>query len=205
MKITCSINITPNKVVVNGKELNYTERGEKLLTAIYRRQINDYPKFFKMDSLSRLGFVASELLLNGEPDRFKPREDRAVVFFNSSSSLCNDENYQKTIQDKNNYFPSPAIFVYTLPNIVTGEIAIRNKYYGETSFYVLDRLDIESMEQIINDTFQDLTTKSVLGGWLDCKDKDHFEAHLFLIKDEETSSLTNWDKIIINKIIYNKQ
>lgn len=205
MKIKSWISITPNKVVINGKDLDYNEQGHELLTAIYRRQINDYPKFFKMDNLSKLGFVASELLLSDESDRFIPREDRAVVFFNSSSSLCNDKDYQKTIQDKNNYFPSPAIFVYTLPNIVTGEIAIRNKYYGETSFYVLDKLDIESIEQIIDDTFKDLATKSVLGGWLDCKDKDIFEAHLFLIIDEETSKLPNWDKIIINKIIYNKR
>jgi 3-oxoacyl-[acyl-carrier-protein] synthase-1 len=184
VKIKSWISITPDKVVINGKNLDYNEQGHELLTAIYRHQINDYPKFFKMDNLCKLGFVASELLLNDELDRFVPCEDRAIAFFNSNSSLCNDESYQKTIQDKNNYFPSPAIFVYTLPNIVTGEIAIRNKYYGETSFYVLDKLDTELIEQIIDDTFQDLTTKSVLGGWLDCKDKDHFEAYLFLTYKE---------------------
>ena len=42
--------------------------------------------------------------------------------------------FQETIQHADSYYPSPALFVYTLPNIVTGEIAIRNKYYGETSF-----------------------------------------------------------------------
>ena len=77
--------------------------------------------------------MASELLLQAEgAERFVPREDRAVVFFNRSASLQADTAYQATIQDPDNFYPSPAAFVYTLPNIVTGEIAIRNKYFGET-------------------------------------------------------------------------
>ena len=36
------------------------------LTDIYKSQIGGYPKFYKMDPLARLGFVASELLLDKE-------------------------------------------------------------------------------------------------------------------------------------------
>ena len=108
--------INPETVLVNGKALAHKETGSALLTELYRAHIGDYPKFFKMDTLSKLGFVASELLLQAEgKPRFEPCEDRAVVFFNRSASLQADTAYQATIQDPDNFFPSPAAFVYTLP------------------------------------------------------------------------------------------
>ena len=122
------VKITPERVILNGEPLITTAQGAALLTEIYRSRVNDYPKFFKMDELSKLGFIASELLLQAEGDRHQDSEDRAVILFNRSSSVTNDRKYQDTIQRPDDYFPSPALFVYTLPNIVTGEIAIRNGY-----------------------------------------------------------------------------
>ena len=120
MTIQHRVYISTDKVIVDGKALELTEKGSALLTQIYRSHIGDYPKFFKMDTLCKLGFVASELLLNSEGNRnFEPREDRAVILFNRNASLQADTNYQSTIQDSENFFPSPAAFVYTLPNIVT--------------------------------------------------------------------------------------
>ena len=174
--------ITPNEVKVDGKMLSHNEQGGALLSELYRAHVGDYPKFFKMDTLSKLGFVASELLLQAEgAPRFEPREDRAVVFFNRSASLQADTAYQETIQDPNNFYPSPAAFVYTLPNIVTGEIAIRNKYYGETSFIVMEHGDESIMARELHNAFHDPTTQSILGGWLDCTDENHFEAKLYII------------------------
>ena len=103
------------------------------LVELYRTHIGDYPKFFKMDPLCRLGLVTTELLL-----KQSPKADYGVLLFNRSSSLADDSAFQDTIQDRNNWFPSPALFVYTLPNIVTGEIAIRNHFQTETNFMVLD-------------------------------------------------------------------
>ena len=175
--------ITPNEVKVNGKPLAHKENGAALLTELYRAYVGDYPKFFKMDTLCKLGFVASELLLQAEgAPRFEPREDRAVIFFNRNASLQADTAYQATIQDSNNFFPSPAAFVYTLPNIVTGEIAIRNKYFGETSFIVMEEQNEDIMTRELQNVFQDPMTKSILGGWLDCTDENHFEAKLFIIE-----------------------
>ena len=177
-----NVYINPEKVTINGKTIAHNDKGAALLTELYRSYVGDYPKFFKMDTLCKLGFVASELLLQTEGAlRFEPREDRAVVFFNRSASLQADTAYQATIQDPDNFYPSPAAFVYTLPNIVTGEIAIRNKYFGETSFIVLPEHDPQIMAQQLQNVFQDPITKSILGGWLDCTDEDHFEAELFLL------------------------
>ena len=51
------------------------------LTDFYREKVGDYPKFFKMDTLCKLGFLLGELIAREEPDRFTPREDRAVLVF----------------------------------------------------------------------------------------------------------------------------
>lgn len=183
MKIKAHVSITPEKVIVGEKMLIFDSVGADLLVEVYRKKVGDYPKFFKMDSLARLGFVATELLLGEETPRRTDCEDRAVILFNRSASLADDTEYQKTIGE-DGFFPSPAVFVYTLPNIVTGEIAIRNKYYGETSFYVLEEKDDRMMKEIVDQAFQDPVTESVITGWLECSDQEHFEAELYLIEKQ---------------------
>ena len=179
---THTVLILPNAVELDGRSLPIDATGKDLLKALYHQYVGDYPKFYKMDGLSRLGFVASELLLQAEGgERFVPCEDRAVIFFNHSSSLSADRKYLESIADPENFFPSPSVFVYTLPNIVTGEIAIRNHYYGETSFYILSERSEQQMERIIRASSLDPATHSVLTGWLDYEDDDHFVAEIKII------------------------
>lgn len=200
---THTIRITPEEVILDQRKLwegnqNANEKLEKqegaghhsLLTSLYRQMIGNYPKFYKMDGLSRLGFVASEILLNAEKgdtdvERREEEgllEERAIIFFNHSSSIASDRNYKESINDKNNYFPSPSIFVYTLPNIVTGEIAIRNHFHGETSFFILPDKDERLMEEILQASCRDAQSKSFLTGWIDYEDERHFEADLKIKK-----------------------
>ena len=178
-----SVVIRPDAVEVDGRRLPIDAHGPALLTALYRQYVGDYPKYYKMDPLSRLGFVASELLLQAEEgrERFVTCDDRAVIFFNHSSSVCADRQYMETIGDPENCFPSPSVFVYTLPNIVTGEIAIRNHYHGETSFYILPRRDDSLIQQVLHASCLDPATQSILCGWLDYEDDTHFEAHLKIV------------------------
>ena len=199
--------ITPETVKLNGVEMSHAEQGNAMLTELYRAYVGDYPKFFKMDTLSKLGFVASEMLLKDEEqERFVPREDRAVVLFNRTASLQADTNYQSTIQDPENFFPSPAAFVYTLPNIVTGEIAIRNKFFGETSFIVVESCDAHIMARQLLNAFRDPMTRSILGGWLDCTDEDHFEARLFLIEKQQFNDISVLESTLKDQLeIINQQ
>jgi len=187
MKIVSRVAVLPGRVELNGKILNFESCASGLLEEIYRKEIGDWPKFFKMDPLARLGFVASELLLKGDPAR--ECSDRAIILIGQSSSLADDKAYQETIEDMDNYYPSPAVFVYTLPNIVTGEIAIRRKYYGETSFYVLDGKDPETIYNLVDQAFMDPGTTSVLAGWLDCMSESEYEARLFLAEKEGPDSV----------------
>ena len=174
--------ILPDSVLVDGKEIDVEGKGKDLLTALYRQYVGDYPKFYKMDGLSRLGFMASELLLQAEDNDVAAEGDnRAVVLFNHSSSVSADRAYLDTIADPNNCFPSPSVFVYTLPNIVTGEIAIRHHYHGETSFYILPRRDEALMVSILRATFVDTAIRSAVCGWLDYVDDQHFMADLQIV------------------------
>ena len=202
---THAIRITPEEVVLDHQKFwegnqNANEKLEEqegaghhsLLTSLYKQMIGNYPKFYKMDGLSRLGFVASEILLNAEKgdtdverreeEGERLLEERAIIFFNHSSSIASDRNYKESINDKDNYFPSPSIFVYTLPNIVTGEIAIRNHFHGETSFFILPDKDERMMEEILQASCRDAQSKSFLTGWIDYEDERHFEADLKIKK-----------------------
>lgn len=165
--------------------------GEAMLRDVYARLIGGYPKFYKMDLLSKLGFVSSELLLQHDTDRHfdehgqvleaEKREDRAVILFNKSGSVYADQAYRATYATPGQYFPSPSLFVYTLPNIVTGEIAIRNGYYGETSFILLPQYDREQMRNLAEEALSDETTTSLITGWLECDENEEMRAELYII------------------------
>lgn len=175
------VQVSAGGVLVDGQDVETAATGSELLTDVYRSRIGNYPKFYKMDMLSRLGFVASELLLDVEGgERFMERCDRAVILFNRSSSVHTDQLYFSSMHSAEGYFPSPSLFVYTLPNVVTGEIAIRNHYHGETSFYVLPSRHDQLMERVVCASLADSQTQSVVSGWLDYEDDGHFSADFIL-------------------------
>ncbi len=173
MKVLSQVQITPSSVILNGKSISASS-----INGIYREFIGDYPKFFKMDSLCKLGFVAAELLLKNIP--IEEKENAAIILFNRNGSLVTDRNYQKTIS-KEDYFPSPALFVYTLANIVTGEIAIRHKIYGESSFYVLPNPEESTMNEVVRNTFLTSSPSFILTGWVDYDNDEDYLADIKLV------------------------
>lgn len=192
-KVMHHVVITPQGVDVDGQRMDVETHNADLLTSLYREEIGGYPKFYKMDKLCRLGFVATELLLKAEKATLGRidaetskeeisakglNEERAVIFFNHSSSADSDRKHLDALADKDNCLPSPSVFVYTLPNIVTGEIAMRNGYHGETSFYLLAERDNQVIADIIGTAFADETTESVIGGWLDYENENDFVADI---------------------------
>ena len=85
--------------------------------------------------------------------------------------------------------------MYTLPNIITGEIAIRNKYEGETSAYVLERFAPETFVALVEQAFQDTVTASALCGWVDCRADDDYTAFAFLVERDGNGQEFNVDNI----------
>jgi len=148
-------------------QIRLTFKTPTAINELYRSLQIDYPKFFKMDGLSKLGFLASELILKDTENRFVPREDIALLCFNHSSSLDMDTLFQETIRNNENYFPSPSLFVYTLPNIVLGEIAIRNNFFGESFCYICKKFDAHQIIDTVKNTFYDKTITAVIVAWIE--------------------------------------
>ncbi len=152
---------------------------------VYKHFQISYPKFYKMDQLSRLAFVVSELILKNNPITLKNEDaDIAIIIANSASSLETDEEHQRNISDKNNYFASPAVFVYTLPNILIGEIAIRNSIKGENTFFIFDKFDADFMSSYINSLLNSNKIKCCITGWVDFYE-NKYEAFLYTVEKEK--------------------
>lgn len=173
------VHILPDGVTLDGKPLPVQSQGAGLLSEIYRKYVGDYPKYHKMDSLSRLAFLATELLLSrGDV----PQDSgRATILFNRTSSVVADRCHLGSIAKPGEFYPSPSVFLGTLPNIATGEIAIRHGYTGETSLYITDFRDEALMKKVVSSSFSLGGFRSLICGFVDCDRGDSFEADLKIL------------------------
>lgn len=173
--------IKNGKIVLNGNILFESESADftDFSKSIYKVLEVNYPKFFKMDGLSKLAFLAAELLLKSEIDPQK-ENNIALLFANKSSSLDTDVKYQESIADKQNYFPSPAVFVYTLPNICLGEISIRHQLKSENSFFIFDAFNPAFMADYSEILMQTGKAEKVLCGWVEFFQND-YDAFLYIV------------------------
>jgi len=177
------VSVDNRSVKVNGTSLLLNEQGAdfgEFMKQIYHSCSISYLKFFKMDPQSKLGFVAAKILLQDDDrDRFEP-EEKAIVLANSASSLNTDEKYFESIND----IPSPAVFVYTLPNIVAGEICIHHNLKGENTFFIQEESDIQFMVNYLNILFNTTGTRKVIAGWVEVDLDDNYRAFLMDVEKE---------------------
>lgn len=178
--------IENNAVFVNGEKLFELENVgfSEFIKNAYKEFKIEYPKFFKMDNLSKLAFVTSEIILK-EVCKTDRENDIAIVFANQSSSLDTDVKYQNSIQDKENYFPSPAVFVYTLPNICVGEISIKHQLKSENAFFVFENFNAEFITNYANQLIASGKAESVLCGWVEFY-QEKYKSFVYLVAKEGT-------------------
>lgn len=186
-KVIPTSSIADNRQWKKTQTVRISSKDGKTLTDIYKQEIGNYPKltssssrFYKMDILSRLAFVAAEKTLSNSPLKGEDKMP-ALVLFNHSSSIVADRQFLTTISTPENYFPSPSAFVYTLPNITTGEIAIRHHLCSETSFYILADKDENLMTQILEATLSQTGATSAITGWIDAESETNFECEMRII------------------------
>jgi len=146
-----------------------------------------YAKFYKMDEISKLGFLASEIILKDKPYQYLKPEDIGIVLSNSQSTLVTDTQFQESIEDDNNFYPSPSVFVYTLPNIMTGEISIRHEFRGENAFYIFENFLANYISDYINQLFLSDKLKACIGGWVD-QSSENYEAFIYWADNKEDST-----------------
>ena len=177
--ITAYSLITRNKIFKNGQFVfEQSGSSDEFLNAVYAHFEISYPKFHKMDQLCKLGFLATEILLKGTGHSEKYGEtETGLVLSNANSSLDVDLKYAKTMQTG----ASPALFVYTLPNIVIGEISIRWHFKGENAFFVFKQFDGNFIVKYVNGLFENKLIKNCICGWVDIL-KEDYRALLFLVE-----------------------
>lgn len=142
--------------------------------AFYKTNEIDYPKFFKMDALSKLAFIGSECLLMDETFE-KPITDIALLFSNASSSLDTDLKHNETIEDIDDFYPSPAVFVYTLANICLAEVSIRHQLQSENTFFISPHFDINLIHTQATYLLETNRAKKVICAWVEfLEGKYHF-------------------------------
>lgn len=177
MKKTNTCTIEHSKITVDGNIVfeSQSETFQEFAKEAYKSLDLSYPKFHKMDNLSKLAFLSAETILKDED-----HSRTAIVFANRSSSLDTDFKYQESINDQDNFYPSPAVFVYTLPNICVGEISIKHKMQTENAFFVLDEFDENFLNGYSEQILHSGKANKVLCGWVELY-QENYKAFVYLL------------------------
>lgn len=172
------VHIRENRIFLNGKDifsLHSDEAKTNFLKQAYKNLQLNYPKYHKMDQMSKLGILATAVLFE---DIFVD-PTTALIFSNCTSSLDTDLRHYESMKD----IVSPAIFVYTLPNIVMGEISIKYTLQSENSFFISRKFNgqlLGDYSRVLLDTGK---AAAVVSGWIDLKNEE-YDVFLCLIKEK---------------------
>ncbi len=150
-------------VIFNSSETDFAP----FIREAYKNLGDNNMKFYKMDDLCKLGYVAAGYLLK-ETD-YQP-EEIGIILANASSSLDTDCKHQTLISKEGDKAASPAVFVYTLPNVVLGEICIRHKIKGENTFFVCPHYEPDSLEDYARIVMAKGKLRTCIIGWCELMD-----------------------------------
>ncbi len=142
VKISTKAEIKSNHVSLNGAKVFQSENNDEyadFIRAAFKNISSEpYMKFAKMDDFCKLALTSVEYLgINGV-------ENTALLLHTNSGCIHSDLRHLENIsQGAEN--ASPAVFVYTLPNIALGEIAIRHKFKGENLTRIVESFDEKAL------------------------------------------------------------
>lgn len=171
--------IERGKIVLDGEVLLETEPAGAFATfirAAYKSLALDDRKFYKMDDLCKLGYIAAACLFarNGGKTGYEPGEV-GIICANASSSMDTDLKHQHIIDTMGDREASPAVFVYTLPNVVLGELCIRYKIQGENTFFINNRYSESFIRDYATLVMRKQKLRACLTGWCELTG-DRYEA-----------------------------
>jgi len=184
--ITAYCQINDDHCTANGNLLLKNEGETSWPRSLYNYAKLDYPKFHKMDMMAKMGTIGVEFLkLQNENLNRYADDSIALVFANKNSSANTDLKFQASYQERKS--PSPSLFVYTLPNILLGEIAIKNKWYGENIFTISNQFDPAFFENY-SKTLIPTKAQACICGWINVF-KNSIDGFLFSLEQEDSTGL----------------
>ena len=163
-RILRTVSLKDGRLARDGKTVFSSEATEfgEFARALYHEKGRADMKFFKMDSLCKLGYLAAGELLDGI--EFEP-EETAVVLSDSSSSMDSDLRHLETLSCCGEAAASPSVFVYTLPNVVAGEICIRHKIKGENTFFISREYEPDKLREYASMVLSRNGVRYCIVGW----------------------------------------
>lgn len=197
--ISTYVRLTDEALSVNGKPfITNDQRLEPtiFLKELYKKLLNGYSKFHKMDLLSKMSILMMETWLQHSNSEL-PLDDRtAIIFANKTSSKRTDLLFE---QSRNENAASPSLFVYTLPNISIGEVSIKYKWTGESIFLLMPAFDFEAFQEMIVSFSQYPEIKRFICGWIE--DDGGLKGHLFIVDSLPAKKNVPFTKEIFESMI----
>lgn len=195
MKLMLHAYLGPKGGFVNGTRICEVDFSDKQhLRSVYEALHIDYPKFHKMDVLSKLLVLTEEMVHDLFPIDLGVDDNLMLLMANRSASAVTDQRFLEsyTLQQ----IPSPALFVYTLPNIALGELSIRRKWYGENSFFICEGFDVENFATHCRMAFRN-GNRYALCAWIEADLQGNEECFLFLMSN---SMGEKWEELLVNTL-----
>ena len=183
--ITGECSIVNNTITVNSEIRLQTDPEEEFATFIrtaYKQLATDDRKFYKMDDLCKLGYITATHLLSTS-ERYKTCSplEIGLILSNRSSSLDTDEKHQQIIDEMGDKEASPAVFVYTLPNVVLGELCIRYKIQGENTFFISPDYPADFLTEYARDIMARHALQLCIIGWCELKG-EQYKSHFYILE-----------------------
>lgn len=165
---------------IDGRPLCAFAPGPAFFGEAYAALLGAYPKFFKMDAMSKTAVLAARALLaevGFEGGEAAPRV--GVVLYTRDGCAATDRLFQQTLAPEA-YFPSPALFTYTLPNLAMGELCIRFKLTGENVTFAVPSFRLEDCLDYVGLLARKGTLDYCLCGWVN-HNGEEAEADLYWV------------------------
>ena len=172
--IMVNASIKDSHIIVNGQVVFTTEEKSfgTFIREAYKTLGESNMKFYKMDDLCKLGYIACHYIL--KDISYSPLEI-GIVLANKNASLHTDIKHQMVIDNDGDAAASPATFVYTLPNVVAGEVCIRHKIQGENTFFIHKECNLDDLKAYACTVMHKNKLKYCIIGWCELLN-DEYEA-----------------------------
>ena len=192
----------------NGKVLfdrHIDEDFNKFINETYKNSSLLYPKFSKIDNLTKLGFLTSDILIRKDnPTRLTKNDDIGIILTNASASLENKINFNNKIKENIDNPKCSSSFIYTFPNSLIGEICIKHRITGENGFFIFEKFNEEFLFNYVSNLFELKKVNHCISGWVDFIDNNYYSI-LYMIKNAKVKDIAS-DSIMFNsnnlKILY---
>lgn len=186
LKVIASFEMDQQCIQHNGEvidEISFTNASETLKER-YKKYKLKYPKFHKMDLLSKAVILGNYFIKKAIPKNSTP----LVMLFNESASMQSDLQhiYQYNAYDT----ASPGIFVYTLPNICIGEVCIKNDWKSPSGFLLFPKEHFEKYLETVAIEMSKNDSEYAFTGFVEVVEDDIFVALSVLQMNKENEGLT---------------